>query len=226
MSANWRVGKVEKVKLGADGCVRQVTITYTDTSADNPEDWLHRTVDRPVRNIVKISHIDETSFMEDINDVHNLSEKIMNPEEVLQGLDSKPEADVRSEHLNEAEGLNVDDQEATVTVDDDYEQLDEEEVPPHVPVSVPKLRKKRRTELENLKITLKGWNLAMSVSQALPFTCSVTQLNMMNVHKDAVDGCDEQGNKGQIREGEDEDADREFNFVMKNDNDFDEMYLL
>ena len=25
MSANWRTGKVEKVKLGADGCVRQVT---------------------------------------------------------------------------------------------------------------------------------------------------------------------------------------------------------
>ena len=45
--------------------------------------------------------------------------------------------------------------------------------------------------MENLKITLKGWNLAMSVSKALPFTCSVTQLDMMNVHKDAVDGCDD-----------------------------------
>ena len=59
MSASWRTGKVEKVKVGADGFVRQVTISYTDTAADNPEDWLHRTVERPVRNIVKISHIDD-----------------------------------------------------------------------------------------------------------------------------------------------------------------------
>ena len=36
MSANWRTGKVESVKVGADGCVRQVTISYTDTSSDNP----------------------------------------------------------------------------------------------------------------------------------------------------------------------------------------------
>ena len=58
MSESWRTGKVESVKVGADGFGRQVTISYTDISSDNPEDWLHRSVDRPVRNIVKIMHIE------------------------------------------------------------------------------------------------------------------------------------------------------------------------
>ena len=66
--------------------------------------------------------------------------------------------------------------------------------------------------------------MARSMFQALPFTSDISQQDMMNVHRYAVGG--DMENKGQIREGEDEDADREFNFVMKNDNDFDEMYLL
>ena len=34
-------------------------------------------VDRPVLNIVKISHIEETTFMDDINDIHNLAKERM-----------------------------------------------------------------------------------------------------------------------------------------------------
>ena len=51
MSANWIVGKVDGVVIGRDGYVREVTIAYKDTSSDGPEDWKHRTVDRPVRNV-------------------------------------------------------------------------------------------------------------------------------------------------------------------------------
>ena len=154
------------MKVGADGCVRQVTISYTDTSSDNPEDWLHRSVDRPVRNIVKISHIDDTTFMDDINDIHNLSKKVMNAEDVP-NLDDKPEVDVRNEPTNKATDFNLDDQEA---FDDVYDETFTDEEPQESPVPIPKKRKKRRTELENLEITLKGWNFATSVSQALPFT--------------------------------------------------------
>ena len=67
MNSNWLLGKVESVKVGKDGYVREATITYKDASSDNVEDWLHRTVQRPVRNIVKLFHIDETSFMDDVN---------------------------------------------------------------------------------------------------------------------------------------------------------------
>ena len=216
MSANWRIGKVEKVKVGADGFVRQVTISYTDTIADNPEDWTHRTVDRPVRNVVKISHIDETTFMDDINDVHNLANKMMNTEDNVQNLD-KPETNAESGPNGKADDSDPDDQEDDVISDD---------LPQNIPVPVPKKRKKRRTELENLEITLKGWNLMTSVFQALPFTSNTSQTDRRVMHEkaSAADGWD-QGDKELFREGEDEDADMEFNYV-KNDDDLDEMYLI
>ena len=98
-----------------------------------------------------------------------------------------------------------------------------DEEPQDLPVPIPKKRKKRRTELENLEITLKGWNFATSVSQALPFTLDAIQ-NMMNMPENVADDCNG-GDRGQMRFGENEDADKEFNFVMKID-DFDNMYLL
>ena len=220
MSANWRIGKVEKVKVGADGCVRQVTIAYTDSYSNNPEDWFHRSVDRPVRNIVKISHIEDTTFMDDINEVHDLVLKMMNSEDVPY-LDDKPEIDVRSEPSNKSAELNVDDQEDPIDVFDD-ETFDKE--PENLPASVPKKKKKRRTELENLEITLKGWNLVQSKFQALPFTHAISQKNQMPVENITAGGYGE-GDMGFNREGENENADFEFNFVMK-ENDFDDIYLL
>ena len=101
---------------------------------------------------------------------------------------------------------------------------DEEEVPQHLPVSVPRKRKKKRTELENLEITMKGWNLASSVHKAMSLTYEATQQDMKDVHMYAVDGHDV-GNKELVGEGENEDADQEFNFVMKDDH-IDKSYLL
>ena len=70
MSATWRLGKVEKVKYGADGFVRQVIVSYKDTNSDNPDDWIHRAVSRPVRNVIKLFHIEVTNFMEEIADAY------------------------------------------------------------------------------------------------------------------------------------------------------------
>ena len=38
MSATWRLGKVEQVKLGSDGFVHEVDVSYKDTGSNNPED--------------------------------------------------------------------------------------------------------------------------------------------------------------------------------------------
>merc|ERR1719233_2650572 len=207
MSANWRTGKVEKVKVGADGFVRQVTISYTDSSADNPEDWLHRSVERPVRNIVKISHIEDTTFMDDLNDVHDLVLKIMSPEYVP-NLDNKPELDVRSEPSNTTAELNLDDQEIFDENDDKVYDFDDEtftdDEPEDSPEPVPK-KKKRRTELENLEITMKGWNLAKSKYQVLPLTHAISQSNQVPMQTGVAAECDE-GEQGLNREGENEDA--------------------
>ena len=61
----------------------------------------------------------------------------------------------------------------------------------------------------------------------MSLTYEATQQDMKDNQMYAVDGCDS-GNKElirEVREGEDEDADREFNFVMKDDH-IDELYLL
>ena len=82
MSANWRIGTVEATELGDDGLVRKVSVSYKDTSSDEPEDWMHRSVDRPVRNVVKLFHLEDTNLMDDIRAVHDLAEKILNKQKI------------------------------------------------------------------------------------------------------------------------------------------------
>ena len=81
------------------------------------------------------------------------------------------------------------------------------------------------TELENLKITLKGWNMATSVFQALPFTRDTAQPVGGVVNNDTAAGICDEGHQELFRERGEEDADKEFNFV-ENDNDFDDLYLI
>ena len=61
MSVAWRLGKVEQVKVGEDGLVREAEISYKDVSSEEPADWITRTVNRPVRNMVKLFHLDDTT---------------------------------------------------------------------------------------------------------------------------------------------------------------------
>ena len=104
MSANWRIGKVEEVKLGQDGYVRQVTVAYKDTTHEDASDWVHRAVDRPVRNMIKLFHIDDTSLLEDIQAVFKLSAKILE-EEKLSFNDNN-----QVEEMDPSEDTPIDDQ--------------------------------------------------------------------------------------------------------------------
>ena len=137
MSAIWRIGKVEDVKVGQDGYVRQVTVAYKDTSSDEPDDWIHRTVERPVRNIIKLFHIDDTTLLEDIQAVFELSTKLL--EEQKLSYDGDKDNPVDTEEHDEYE-----------------EQLLEEDTVQQVPSM--EAKKKRKSEVEKLKIDLKGWN--------------------------------------------------------------------
>ena len=150
----------------------------------------------------------------------------MNPEDAVQSLDIKPEIDVRGEPSNTTAELSFDDQEVFDENDDKIYDFDAEtftdEEPEDLPEPVPNKRKKRRTELENLEITMKGWNLAKSKYQVLPFTHAISQNNQVPMQTYTGH---EEGNMGLSWEGENEDADIEFNFVIK-DKDFDDLYLL
>ena len=82
MSATWRIGKVEEVKIGKDGYVRQAVIAYKDTTGEDASDWMHRTVERPVRNIVKLFHIEDTTLMDELQAIHKLSKKLLEQEKI------------------------------------------------------------------------------------------------------------------------------------------------
>ena len=73
MGQNWRVSKVEGVKTGSDGYVCQVIIAYKDTSGDSTQDWFHRTVEWPVRNVIELFNINETLLMDEINQVYQMA---------------------------------------------------------------------------------------------------------------------------------------------------------
>ena len=226
MSAAWRSGKVESVKIGADGFVRTVTIAYKDISADDAEDWTHRTVDRPVRNLVKIFHIDETSFMEDLDSCHN---------EVVEILKSRD--DVRADFPNEKETMKKlpesKNEQLDTNLDDVEEELDEEindddtqaqEINP-TPVSKPKQRKKRRTELEKLEIDLKGWSFASSLSAATRLSAvryqapavSKEMIRMMGVDEDRLMSDSDNQKKDSASCRGVEEPDYQFNKIVMND---------
>ena len=169
MSAKWLIGKVEEVKIGRDGCVRDATVAYKDTTSDNSEDWIHRTVDRPVRNLVKLFHLDDTCLMDDINSVHKLAKEILNKEKISY------DEPVSLDHNQTKVKVTSDNENCINTKDDDDIDAQQKEnyLENLIPNKARKSRKKRKTELENLEIQMKGWNSIKSSPQAqirCPFT--------------------------------------------------------
>ena len=150
---------------------------------------------------------------------------MMCPEDNVQNLDAIPQNDADSEPHERVDDVDLYENDDHLGDDVQQQELLDDEVPQNIPASAPKKKRKRRTELENLEITLKGWNMATSVFQALPFTHDTAQpVGGVVNNEAAADSCNE-GHQELYREGENADADKEFNFV-KNDNDFDNLYLL
>ena len=147
MHADWKMGKVEEVKVGQDGFVREATVSYKDVSSNEPTDWMFRTVNRPVRNMVKLFNVDDTTLMDDIKSIHDLAQKILMKKKI-----SYEESETGTE-LDENDVLkpqNVVKEEIRV------KDIDVDAVPPPLDI---KKKKKRKTEVEKLKIEMKGWNL-------------------------------------------------------------------
>ena len=76
LGASWKLGKVEDVKIGKDRRVREVLIAYK--IMDEEEDsWRHSTVWRPVRECIKLFHMEDTTFMDDLREVRKKAEEIL-----------------------------------------------------------------------------------------------------------------------------------------------------
>ena len=67
LAADWRLGKVKNTKIGRDGLIREVGVSYKiliNPYADS-SDWTHSVVERPVRAIVKLFKIEDTTILEE-----------------------------------------------------------------------------------------------------------------------------------------------------------------
>ena len=70
----WKVGKVESVVKGRDHKVRKVVISYKILKDDS---WAHNTVERPVKKVVKLFELQDTTFAEDMKQVQKLAKEIL-----------------------------------------------------------------------------------------------------------------------------------------------------
>ena len=158
MSSLWVVGKVEEVDVGRDGFVREATISYRDTSSDDPQDWAHRTVSRPIRNMCKLFNIDDTCFMDTLNDVFKLAEKVLSSDDISHLEPTDADDSISRPFPNIGEDVPV---MSPVPIDDVLEPVQSKKK---------STRRKRKTEVENLEIKMKNWNfinMFQSLSQPM-----------------------------------------------------------
>ena len=76
MKADWRIGKVDSVKVGRDNKVREANIAYK-VMKDNSNDWSHSVVTRPVREMIKLYEVGDTTFAQDMAAAYEASRKIL-----------------------------------------------------------------------------------------------------------------------------------------------------
>ena len=76
MKADWKIGKVDSVKFGRDGKVREVNVAYKIIK-EGLANWTHSVVTRPVREIIKLFELNDTTFADDMRAAHKAAKKIL-----------------------------------------------------------------------------------------------------------------------------------------------------
>ena len=64
--SDWKIGKVDLIDVKRDNFVRGVSISYKVINVDKDEPR-HMVVQRPVKQIVKLFHISDTSLLNDLS---------------------------------------------------------------------------------------------------------------------------------------------------------------
>ena len=75
LSSKWTLGKIVAVEKSRDGLVRRATVQY-----QNPTEDFSRTTDRATRSLVKLMHIDDTNWLDDISEVEKLFDQLRKEE--------------------------------------------------------------------------------------------------------------------------------------------------
>ena len=74
-ASQWHIGKVEYVIPSRDMKARKVAISYKHDTEDGSRKMT--IVERPVRQVVKLCDIEDTSLLDDITTVRNAAKKII-----------------------------------------------------------------------------------------------------------------------------------------------------
>ena len=71
LSSTWTVGKVSEVEKSKDGLVRRVWVQYQNFGENSP-----RFTDRSVRSLIKLFHIDDQNWQDDMAEVEKLIDEL------------------------------------------------------------------------------------------------------------------------------------------------------
>lgn len=116
MAPDWKLGKVEEVNVGRDGLVRGATIAYKNVQ-EGQDDRKFMVVKRPIRQIVKLFNVDDTSLIGDLIQTQQLVKKILDSKltskaedltkTTLSGPDASPILDIKEDanHTRNKVGL-------------------------------------------------------------------------------------------------------------------------
>ena len=116
LSSEWHIGKVEYISAPKDGNVRVIGVGYKYDTEDGERKF--SIVERPVREVVRLLNVDDTTLLDDIKKVQDAAKKIFDTKKVVSG--------------EELENLQQDLGETFDIQDEDEEYFDEQTENEHV----------------------------------------------------------------------------------------------
>merc|ERR1712179_69850 len=132
LSSKWHIGKVEYVLPSRDTRTRKVGISYKHDTEDGSRKL--SIVDRPVRQVVKLCDIEDSSLLDDITAVRNAAKKIIDDRNVV------PQCEIDKIIVPEEDIITIEESEV--------EKIDNATTPDEPKVKT----KERKSELEKLEI--------------------------------------------------------------------------
>ena len=137
LAQTWLIGKVEFVNISKDGKARTVGVSYKHDTEDGERKF--SIVERPVRECIKLMNIEDTSLLDDIKAVQKVSKELLENDKIV------------PQHLLDR-AFDDDSTTDDLQADETKELIEDEDTPPLDKKISKNERKKRKTELENLKI--------------------------------------------------------------------------
>ena len=77
LASKWTLGRIDDVNRSADGHVRRVVIEYR-----NAKEEVSRYTDRAARTVIKLFHLDDTNWRDDMAEVERLRQALLESDQI------------------------------------------------------------------------------------------------------------------------------------------------